>query len=279
MRLAWLVLLLGVTAQAAVESEQVQQGVASLAAAEFEKCVEVLGRALEESLTREEKIVTYRTLGFCHSGLGHTDAARDAFVQLLRVDDKAELDKSAAPKVRALFEEARAAIATGQVAAPTQEPVLPSLHPEMRPSRGTPGQPLQVIVSYPGGSAQTVQIFHRGRGQAHYSTLSATVGPDGKFVLTVPGSEVQAPAVELYVTALDAGGGAVARAGSFSEPLTVAVTAPPEKPRVPVYKRGWLWGVIGVAAAGLAVGLGVGLTVGRTDPNGPAQLTIIAPGK
>jgi hypothetical protein len=278
MRLAFMLMLLCGTGRAAVESDLVREGVAAFEGADFDKCVDTLGRALEESLTRDEKVVTYRTLAFCHAGLGRQELAREAFIQLLRVDDKAELDKSAAPKVRALFEEARTAFATGQAVTSTlQEPVLPSLHPEVRPQRAAQGQPISVTISYPGGAAHTLQMFHRGRGDAHYLPQNAAVGPDGKFVLTVPGSDVRAPAFEFYVTALDARGGAVARAGSFGEPLTVEVLAPPQ--RVPLYKRGWLWGVIGVAAAGLAVGLGVGLTVGRVDPNAPADLTIIAPGR
>ena len=92
----------------------------------------------------------------------------------------------------------------------------------------------------------------------------------------MPGSDVKAPVLELYLTALDGNGVALARAGSFSEPLTVEVIGPKEK----ITSKKWVWGLIGgIAAAGLAVGLGVGLTVGRSDPNASASLTIIAPSK
>jgi tetratricopeptide (TPR) repeat protein len=36
-----------------------------------------------------------------------------------------------------------------------------------------------------------------------------------------------------------------------------------EAPRKPAYKKWWVWTVVGVAAAGVAVGLGVGLTQGE----------------
>ena len=42
-------------------------------------------------------------------------------------------------------------------------------------------------------------------------------------------------------------------------PTATAVTAAPAPRRTPVYKKWWLWTIVGVAAAGLAVGLGVGL--------------------
>jgi hypothetical protein len=271
MRLALLLLVAG-TAQAAVESELVIEGVAMFQTADFDKCVDVLGRALAESLTRDEKVVAYRTLAFCHSALDHSNEARAAFVQLLRVDDKAELDRSVAPKVRMLFEEARAAIATGQAAPADQpsEPVLPSLHPDLK--RGSEGHAVPVSVSYPGGAAQSVQLFYRARGEARYQTQKTNVQPDGRFNLLVPGADVTAPALELYLTALDGNGVAVARAGNFSDPLVIEVSAPPPKP-----KRTWIWGVVaGVAvAAGLAVGLGVGLT--SSNSRSPADVTIIAP--
>jgi hypothetical protein len=274
MRLAVL-LLLSTIAQAAVESELVTQGVAAFQAAEFDQCVDVLGRALAESLTRDEKVVAYRTLAFCHSALDHANEARAAFVQLLRVDEKTELERSVAPKVRVLFEEARAAIATGE-AAPEQsnEPVLPSLHPDLTPPRGNEGHAVTVSVSYPGGSAQELQIFYRSRGQVRYQTQKTGAQSDGRFDLVVPGSDVKAPALELYLTALDGHGAAVARAGNFAEPLVLEVAAPPVKKP----KRLWVWGVVAGAlmAAGLAVGLGVGLT-SAANSRSPADVTIIAP--
>jgi tetratricopeptide (TPR) repeat protein len=42
-------------------------------------------------------------------------------------------------------------------------------------------------------------------------------------------------------------------------PQATAVTAAPAPRKTPVYKKWWLWTIVGVAAAGLAVGLGVGL--------------------
>jgi len=68
-----LVLLLAGLARAEVESETVQKGVAAYDALEFDRAVQILNQALGESLTREEKIITWRTLAFAQTALGHTD--------------------------------------------------------------------------------------------------------------------------------------------------------------------------------------------------------------
>jgi len=46
----------------------------------------------------------------------------------------------------------------------------------------------------------------------------------------------------------------------------VSATAPPKK--TPVYKKWWLWTIVGAVAVGAGVGLGVGLTTqtNRTYP-------------
>jgi tetratricopeptide (TPR) repeat protein len=50
-------------------------------------------------------------------------------------------------------------------------------------------------------------------------------------------------------------------------PPTVVVPANAERRPVPVYKKWWLWTIVGVAVAGAAVGLGVGLSQsGSTFP-------------
>lgn len=57
-------------------------------------------------------------------------------------------------------------------------------------------------------------------------------------------------------------------------PALVVRSGPAEK--TPVYKKWWLWTVVGVAAAGVAVGVGVGLTAQSGPPNtqlGNTQVT------
>lgn len=46
---------------------------------------------------------------------------------------------------------------------------------------------------------------------------------------------------------------------------TPATTPSPEPARGPLYRKPWLWAVVGVVVAGTAVGLGVGLAARRPD--------------
>ena len=99
--------------RAAIESDLVKQGIAAYNDLEYLRAVELLQKALQETLTRDEKIVTFQTLAFAHVALGkHDDAVRD-FENLLRIDGRFELDRTISPRVRAVFEEARGQVATG----------------------------------------------------------------------------------------------------------------------------------------------------------------------
>jgi hypothetical protein len=256
-------------ARADVESEAVKEGVAAYEGLEYGKAVTLLKQALTESLTREEKIATYRALGSAYVGLEQPGEARAAFVELLRLDPAHELNRSISPRIRAVFEEAREALATAQL--PGEERAgLPELVATERVARARAGQPFTLRFAAPEGAASAV-LFVRRQGAASYSrTRAAVVGHD--IALTVPGLEVSQPGVDYYAVALDSAGVAVARAGSLDRPFTVEVA---EVARRPVYKKGWFWGVlVGVAAAaGAAVGLGLWLGT-SVNPSTPASVTL-----
>jgi tetratricopeptide (TPR) repeat protein len=266
------VLLLGGSARAGVESELVQKGVAAYDAVEFARSIELLNQALAESLTREEKVVTWRTLAFAYCALDRIADARAAFARLLKVDPQADLDKSVAPRVRALFEEARAQVATGQ-ADLGEETRLPTLKTEVQPAHPSEGQPVSIAVTAAGGLGRSVALYHRVRGELRYSELKAE-GQGGRFALTVTGSAVRAPALEYYLTALDERSTAIARAGGLTQPLVVEVT-PRKKP---LYTRAWVWGVVGgVVAAGAVLGAVLATTLSPPDPRSAADVMLISP--
>jgi iron complex outermembrane receptor protein len=50
---------------------------------------------------------------------------------------------------------------------------------------------------------------------------------------------------------------------------TVAVEQPAPEKKTPIYKKWWLWTIVGVVVAGTAVGLGVGLTQHGSSFNAP----------
>src|SRR4051812_21980263 len=95
-------------ALADVDSPLVKNGLTAYGDLDYAKAVQLLEQARGESLTREEKLVTYRTLGMAYVALGKIDEGKKHFKRLLRIDPNSSLDRSVAPKVRAIFEEAKA---------------------------------------------------------------------------------------------------------------------------------------------------------------------------
>ena len=87
-------------AQAAIESDLVKQGIAAYNDLEYPRAVELLKKALQETLTRDEKIVTFQTLAFAHVALGKNEEAVRDFENLLRIDGSFELDRTISPRVR-----------------------------------------------------------------------------------------------------------------------------------------------------------------------------------
>jgi hypothetical protein len=178
----------------------------------------------------------------------------------LRLDPNASLDRSVAPKVRAVFEEAKAQVATSSRAAST----LPQLKPAVDPAAPHEGKPLTVHVDYPGGIAHKMTLYFRSNNEATFARSTVDATGDGRFAAVVPGPAVRAPSLDYHVVLLDDAGASVATAGSLGQPLQIAVT----RLMKPVYKRGWFWGVVvGVAAAGaVAAVLAVELTKTNTAP-------------
>jgi hypothetical protein len=257
-------------AQPSIESELVRAGVAAYEDLDYPRCVSELQGALAETLTRAEKIVTYKTLGFCHVALNQPHDARTDFEKLLRLDENFELDRSVSPRIRAPFEAARAAVATGQAAGGGF--TVPMVKPQLLPARPKEGQAVMVSVAYPGGVAERIELFYRTRGQAVFSRVAGEGKADGRFLLTVPGMNVHAPALEYYLVLLDEADAAVARAGTLGQPLALDV----EARKRPIYTKAWFWGVIGgIAAAGAIVGAVVATQTGsEIGKNTPATVTI-----
>src|SRR5258708_1328475 len=100
-------LLVALPARAEIESDQVKLGLAAFDGLDFPRCVTELEKALHESLTKEEKVATLKTLAFCQQAVAHDDDARLTFQKLLAVDPTFEIDRTISPRVRKVFEEAK----------------------------------------------------------------------------------------------------------------------------------------------------------------------------
>jgi tetratricopeptide (TPR) repeat protein len=279
LRLLWSIVLCSLfvmgsarTAWADIDSDSVKAGVAAYDELDYEGTITALESALTESLTREEQIVTYKTLAFAYAALDKAEEARASFVKLLRLDNSLVLDHTVAPRVRALFEEARTAFATGQVVG-SERPSLPVVNATVHPATLKEGKPLSFEGTLTGGAAQKIRLFHRARGDLRYAQVDGQIKPSGQFVLTAPAGAIRAPAFEYYFTALDEHGAEVAQSGSYAQPLVLAVSAM----KRPLYKRAWFWGTIaGVVVGGVVVGV-LSATRVTESRSGDAQVTIVAP--
>jgi tetratricopeptide (TPR) repeat protein len=257
------ILLCAAVARADVESPEVLAGVAAYNGLEYEKAITLLKQALGSTLTREEKLVTYKTLAFSYFATGNRPQTIAAFQNVLRLDENFELDRSSAPAERAALEEARAQVATGLGGQSGGKHALSALKPTITPPHPIAGQTVRMRVDYPGGLAERMSLFYRPRGVGLYSR--SIVGGDvgGRFDLTMPGARVVYPGMEYYIVALDEGGASVARAGSLSFPLAFDV----RDSKKPVYKRGWFWGMMtGIVVAGAGVATALVLVHNSTLP-------------
>jgi tetratricopeptide (TPR) repeat protein len=259
-------------AHAAIESELVRQGIAAYNDLEYPRAIDLLHKALQETLTRDEKIVTFQTLAFAHVALGkHDDAVKD-FESLLRIDGRFELDRTISPRVRSVFEEARGRVATQGPTAGAGGHELAALHPMVTPARIKEGEAVTIAAAYPGGVASSVELFYRARGRDVFAKLKSPVDTAGNFSVTVPGMHVESPALEYYLVVLDENGASVALAGTLGQPLAVDVVGR----KRPVYTKGWFWGVIGgVAVVGAGVATAVVLTTrSSVSSSTPATISI-----
>jgi hypothetical protein len=238
------------TARADILSDRVRDGLAAYRRAEYARAVQLFDDAARtESLTREEKVAAYRAAGSARVALDRLVEARRDFERLLTIDPTVELDPRISPRVRAVFEETRARMALRGRAAPVEHR-LPELAPSVEPRAPREHEAVSVALAHPGGLARRAVLYYRTPGDTGYSRVETATDGAGRARLTVPGGAVRAPGLEHHAVILDDSGLAIARAGSLVKPLVLPVRARP----VPVYRRGWFWGVVG-GVAGAAVGV------------------------
>jgi hypothetical protein len=181
----WLIFWCAIAA-ADIESPLVKSGLAAYDAHDPARAVDLLTRALGESLTREEKTAALSTLGSALDALGQHEAARQRFAELGR-------------------------LAPGVEASP----------PTFDPGRPREGDAVRVTLDHPGGLAARAQIFFRTRGESGFSQLE--VRGNGHFSTVIP--DAHAPALEVHALILDERGLPLAHAASPASPLSLEVLA------------------------------------------------------
>lgn len=249
-----------------VENEEVRQGLEAFDDVDYIRCVEVLQRSLQLStLTTSEKVAAHRTLALAHVALGEPEQARRDFENLLRVEPEHDLDKSFAPNVRAMFDEARANLSLSDGGKTS----LPVLNSKRSSDTTVAGEPIGIRLLAPTGTKR-VELMYKPRGETGYSTIEKSPGEGGQVELMIPGLAVAPPAIDYVVKAYGATGDVTAADGSVTAPLSIEVRALKKVKKT----KPWVWGAI---AAGLVVvgGVAAGVAVALTRPSDNATLSII----
>ena len=202
----------------------------------------------------DEIVEAYASLAECAAALRNPAAARASFVRILRLRPGYALPELSSPLLREPFGEAAAVVGS------EPEPLLRYDPPE-HVRAGAP-----FVVSPEVGNDEELAAavtLHLRRPDGGYDLIRER---DGR--LEIPSvAFAGAASVEFYLAARDPDGRVTALAGSPREPISIPLVAAAREGS-PWYRRWWVWTVVGVAVAGVAVGLSLGLALpaGQSDP-------------
>ncbi|UJR78730.1 hypothetical protein [Sandaracinus amylolyticus] len=231
-------------------SESLRAGIAAAHEAEFERALGALERAESETLARDELVTLYEQRALVRFALGDARGAERDLTLLAALEPNRVLDGRAPPRLRAVFEQARASLG-GRVS-------------------------LDVAVARTEGSARVhATLIRAPAGLVREVVISYRLGASGAWQ-SARGDEVvidapDAAEISLFVIARGAGGAVIAEDGSERAPRRVVGTVSPEiarsEPDEAPSDDTWLhWG-IGLGAGGavaLAVALGVGIAASQS---------------
>ncbi len=245
----------------------IDRGVKLYADLEYEQAIAVLEPAVAApGLTVEQRTTGYLHLALSHLALRHTDEARAAFRALLEADRDFVLPPETSQTARDLFDEVKRSLPPPRVAATA------SLSATATPLAPRDGAPITVTarVTDPEARIDRVFIHHRVRGAKSYSKLSARRDGAGWSAI-IPGLFVKGPAIEYWVSGVDAQGAPVASAAGADAPLVIAVGATSEGGGT-ILGKWWFWGGVAVVAAGVAGGI---VLLSGGDGGGGNDATVI----
>ena len=213
----------------------------------------------DHDLPAEDRMTIYRLLGIAYVATEAPEAAEAAFVALLELEPNYEADPLWSPKIRVVFERARA-----RVARPVRLFDVIAI-----PQRRT--LTVNAAVDDPQNRLHAV-LLHSRIGGGEYAVHPMTRRENG-----VSGS-VSLPRqdrvrVEYFLSAIDQDRSVLARTGSLDAPSSVVVqrprivaTPPPAavKPEA-WYEKWWVWAVTGAVVAG-AVTAAILIPGGSAEP-------------
>jgi tetratricopeptide (TPR) repeat protein len=241
--------LVAVTLLSAPRDPLLRRGAALFDTLDFENAKAAYERALSVRLQSVDEVVEgYLGVGLCEATLGNDAAAKAAFLKALAVKPDAQLEgPDISPRQRAPFDAARA-VAGGK-------PALRVDH--VPPAAAAPGAPLKLradVVNDWSSMAAGVRVLFRREGQGRYDEVTALA--PGAYDVTLPPQG--AGTLEYYVQAIDARGSPVAQWRAPDAPYKLKVTELAVAEGTPLYKKPWLWVIVGgVVVAGVVVGVTV----------------------
>lgn len=228
--------------------------------------IEVLDRLLQDpDLARKERIEAYRLLGVAYAAKGASDSAEAAFGALLELEPSYVLDPRLSPKIRSVFDRAKA-----KVARPVRLLDVRALSSGRRVS-------VTARIEDPDHRVRRVRLYSRFGDRAFEAVEMNRTEDRAETMLILP--DLDRLRVEYYVEAENDAGEALARAGSPEAPSSVLLerqvdfTPPPPgtEPAVasPWYGEWWVWTIVaGVVGAGVAATvIAVETSKGGTPPS------------
>ncbi len=255
---------------------QLDRGYALFQDLEYKAAIQVLRPVrLDPDATRSQKLRALELIGIGHLILGERARATEALQDLLSIDAGYQLQHDdGSPKIRAFFENVKRDFLPGFAAG------MEARIEHSAPRGAVAGRRVEVEVVVLVGVERVVDLVLRWRrsGVLDYRDApmrrrASTDRPRWRARFTPPPSR-SGYAVDYYVEARNAAGGAIGRIGGPETPLSLPV-APGDVPRArPWYSR---WYVIAGGAAVLAVGataLAIGASRGGIDDGTLGRVTL-----
>jgi len=224
----------------------------------------------DPAATRAQRVRAWELIALSRFILGDQPGARDAFERVLEADPGFQLrDESGSPRIRAFFDEVRAAVVPGAGGGVDLE--------HAAPRAGTAGTRLEIEAraTRGGDAVHELVVLHRTLGALRYAETAARPAGETRWraALRLPASR-RAYTIEYYLEARGPAGAVVARVGAPDQPLALRIAAGGERRRW--YGR---WYVIAGAAALAAGTTGLVLAAGggRDDGSLPPGRVVVTP--
>lgn len=174
--------------------------------------------------SRTTRGLVMRDLGAMQLRSGDKAAAAISFAEALKIQPELELPtKYGSPDVRAAWDRAKDAAASGRPAPPADQPAGDFTHTPATEQRAN--TPLPVYVEYPSSSPPAkVVVKYKGPKMSEWGRVDLTKMDDGWGGM-IPCADVARGAVRYWIQGVDRSGDPVANSGDPKHPFSVPIRA------------------------------------------------------